>query len=37
MGLTFKKLHPSFVAEASRVDLRDVHDDAERAWQSYQF
>ncbi|MXX21889.1 MAG: TauD/TfdA family dioxygenase, partial [Rhodospirillales bacterium] len=29
MGLTFRKLHPSFVAEASRVDLRDVQDDAE--------
>jgi alpha-ketoglutarate-dependent 2,4-dichlorophenoxyacetate dioxygenase len=26
MGLTFRKLHPSFVAEVSPVDLRQVHD-----------
>src|SRR5262249_15656740 len=27
MGLTFRKLHPLFVAEVSPVDLRRVHDD----------
>jgi alpha-ketoglutarate-dependent 2,4-dichlorophenoxyacetate dioxygenase len=26
MALTFRKLHPCFVAEVSRVDLRQVHD-----------
>jgi alpha-ketoglutarate-dependent 2,4-dichlorophenoxyacetate dioxygenase len=26
MALTFRKLHPHFVAEVSRVDLRQVHD-----------
>lgn len=26
MALTFRKLHPHFVAEVSRVDLRHVHD-----------
>jgi len=26
MGLTFKKLHPHFVGEASPIDLRAVHD-----------
>ena len=28
MALTFRKLHPTFVAEASPIDLRAVHDDA---------
>src|SRR5215208_4612498 len=26
MALTFRRLHPSFVAEVSAVDLRDAHD-----------
>ena len=26
MAVTFRKLHPHFVAEASRIDLRQVHD-----------
>src|SRR6266566_5048020 len=26
MGLTFKKLHPHFVGEASPIELRRVHD-----------
>jgi alpha-ketoglutarate-dependent taurine dioxygenase len=26
MGLSFRKLHPTFVAEVSPVDLRRVHD-----------
>jgi alpha-ketoglutarate-dependent 2,4-dichlorophenoxyacetate dioxygenase len=28
VALTFRKLHPTFVAEVSRVDLRTVHDPA---------
>jgi alpha-ketoglutarate-dependent 2,4-dichlorophenoxyacetate dioxygenase len=28
MSMTFRKLHPTFVAEASGVDLRNVHDSA---------
>ncbi len=28
MALTFRKLHPHFVAEVGPVDLRQVHDPA---------
>ena len=28
MALTFKKLHPTFVAEVSAVELRTLHDPA---------
>ncbi|MCP5152746.1 MAG: TauD/TfdA family dioxygenase [Ectothiorhodospiraceae bacterium] len=28
MSLPFRKLHPTFVAEAGPIDLRDVHDEA---------
>jgi alpha-ketoglutarate-dependent 2,4-dichlorophenoxyacetate dioxygenase len=32
MALTFRKLHQHFVAEVSRVDLRQVHDRETLAW-----